>query len=61
VRAERDPGYGGTSIMIVEGALRLARDRDLGEAGVSTPAAALGLPFIERLRRRGFIFSAARV
>ena len=61
VRAERDPGYGGTSIMIVEGALRLAKDRDLGEAGVSTPAAALGLPLVERLRRRGFIFSAARV
>jgi short subunit dehydrogenase-like uncharacterized protein len=61
VRAERDPGYGGTAIMIVEGALRLAKDQDLGAPGVTTPAAALGLPLVERLRRRGFTFSAARM
>ncbi len=61
VRAERDPGYGGTAIMIVEGALRLATDVDLGAAGVTTPAAALGVPLVERLRRRGFHFDVARV
>jgi short subunit dehydrogenase-like uncharacterized protein len=61
VRVERDPGYGATAIMVVESALRLAQDTDLGDAGVTTPAAALGLPLVERLRRRGFTFSVARV
>lgn len=61
VSVPRDPGYGGTAIMIVEGALRLAKDSDLGAPGVTTPAAALGLPLAERLRRRGFTITAARV
>jgi short subunit dehydrogenase-like uncharacterized protein len=47
--------------MIVEAALHLAAANDLGEPGVTTPAAALGLPYVERLRRHGFSFAARRV
>jgi short subunit dehydrogenase-like uncharacterized protein len=48
VKGERDPGYGATAAMITEAALTLAND-DLGPPGVSTPAAALGLPYLDRL------------
>ncbi len=61
VKADKDPGYGGTACMIVEAALHLAAANDLGEPGVTTPAAALGLPYVERLRRHGFSFAARRV
>jgi short subunit dehydrogenase-like uncharacterized protein len=62
VKAQKDPGYGATGDMIVESALRLLDDEaSLGSAGVTTPAAALGLPLVERLRRRGMTFDVERL
>jgi short subunit dehydrogenase-like uncharacterized protein len=62
VKAKKDPGYGATGDMIVESALRLLDDEaSLGDAGVTTPAAALGLPLVERLRRRGMTFDVERL
>jgi short subunit dehydrogenase-like uncharacterized protein len=50
VTGDRDPGYGSTAKMISEAAICLS---ELGEdvgGGFWTPASALGLPLIERLR-----------
>ncbi|MDN5563168.1 MAG: saccharopine dehydrogenase NADP-binding domain-containing protein [Luteococcus sp.] len=58
VADERDPGYEGTAVMIGEAALALAAGQGL-TTGVSTPAAALGLPYAQRLRERGFTITGA--
>lgn len=52
VKGDRDPGYGGTSKMISESALCLARDvgRDRTPGGVWTPGAAMGEALIARLQ-----------
>jgi short subunit dehydrogenase-like uncharacterized protein len=54
-----DPGYGSTSRMLGQAALSLACDDDAlpRMAGVLTPATALGMPLVERLRRVGLTFS----
>jgi len=54
VKGERDPGYGSTCRMISESALCLLNDVDhtATPGGVWTPAAALGLALIGRLRAR---------
>lgn len=54
VTGDRDPGYGSTSKMIGEAAISLARDIDHARTpgGVWTPAAAMGLPLVERLRAK---------
>lgn len=59
VIGNKDPGYGGTAIMMGEAALCLALDRDATPsiAGVLTPATALGVPLIERLRAAGMTFT----
>lgn len=57
VAARRDPGYGGTAVMIAQGALALAAGEAL-DSGVSTPAVALGLPYAQRLREQGFELTA---
>lgn len=46
-----DPGYGETATMLSEAALLLTTGTHPG--GVSTPAAALGLPLVARLRAAG--------
>lgn len=53
VRGDRDPGYGGTSKMISEAALCLAREvgRDRTAGGVWTPGAAMGETLIQRLQQ----------
>jgi short subunit dehydrogenase-like uncharacterized protein len=58
IRGEKDPGYGGTAIMLSEAAMTLAVDREQvsGPGGVLTPAVALGEPLIERLRDAGMTF-----
>lgn len=58
VRAERDPGYGATAIMLGESAVCLAQDRAaLRESGgVLTPATAMGTPLLARLRAAGLTF-----
>lgn len=56
VHADRDPGYGATAIMLGETGLALV-DGPQGEPGVTTPAAALGRPLVERLNRAGVTFT----
>jgi short subunit dehydrogenase-like uncharacterized protein len=55
VEGQRDPGYGETAKMLGESALCLALDRShLPEnAGVLTPASAMGSALVRRLRRAG--------
>jgi short subunit dehydrogenase-like uncharacterized protein len=63
VRGTSDPGYGETAKMLSETALCLSRDeppgsRGSGTGGVLTPAAAMGLRLVERLRAVGMTFEA---
>jgi len=60
IAVDLDPGYGATARMLAESALCLARDEADGlPGGVLTPASALGMPLVERLRGAGFTFDAA--
>jgi short subunit dehydrogenase-like uncharacterized protein len=56
VRAQGDPGYAATAVMLGEAALSLALDGDRlpAAAGVLTPATGLGDALVERLRARDF-------
>lgn len=58
VRGEKDPGYGGTAIMLAESAICLAQDQSkLPEHfGVITPSVGIGQTLIERLRAAGMTF-----
>jgi short subunit dehydrogenase-like uncharacterized protein len=51
-----DPGYGETAKMLAESALCLAFDDLPATSGQVTPAAAIGVPLIERLRTAGLTF-----
>jgi len=58
VRGEKDPGYGGTAIMLGEAAVCLALDgAELEGGGVLTPATAMGQTLVERLRAAGMTFT----
>jgi len=64
----RDPGYWGTSRMVLEAGLALAlqqseldADPSLLKGGVLTPASALGLVLIERLKVAGLTFQIKEV
>jgi short subunit dehydrogenase-like uncharacterized protein len=61
VSAQGDPGYKATSVMLGEAGLCLALDGSKlpDRAGVLTPATAMGMPLVERLRAAGFTFEAA--
>ena len=63
VAAPYDPGYSGTAIMLGQAALALAEDDPgLPEAdGVLTPASALGMPLVHRLRAHGFTLDVTRL
>ncbi len=56
VEDRRDPGYGSTAVMLSESALCLARDSLRTPGGVLTPAAAMGMTLVERLRTAGMTF-----
>ena len=58
VRGTNDPGYGETAKMLSESALCLVDDAaDLPERfGILTPASAMGMKLVERLRRAGMTF-----
>lgn len=56
VAGDLDPGYGQTAVMIGETSLALARDTLPERGGVLTPASALGMPLVERLRAAGMTF-----
>lgn len=62
VTGQGDPGYKATSGLIGEAGLCLALDGDKlpDAAGVLTPATAMGMPLVERLRAAGFTFDAER-
>lgn len=51
ITGDQDPGYGSTSKMLSECAVCLARDDLSDVGGVLTPAAAMGAPLIDRLRK----------
>lgn len=60
MRAQGDPGYKATAIMLGESALALALDRDRlpDRAGVLTPAVAMGDVLIDRLQAAGLVVEA---
>ncbi len=51
ITGDRDPGYGSTAKMLGESAVCLAKDAIPVAGGFWTPAAALGEPLLERLRK----------
>jgi short subunit dehydrogenase-like uncharacterized protein len=53
VAAKGDPGYGATAVLFGESALCLALDSLETPAGVLTPATAMGMTLVDRLRRAG--------
>jgi short subunit dehydrogenase-like uncharacterized protein len=60
VAAKGDPGYKATAVMLGQAGLCLAFDGSSlpDRAGVLTPATAMGMPLVERLRAAGFTFEA---
>ena len=58
VADKRDPGYGSTAVMLSEAALCLAlQGEELEtEGGILTPASAMGMRLVERLRAAGLTF-----
>src|SRR5262249_15231800 len=58
VAGRRDPGYGGTAKMLAESAMCLAKDgeRLAPRFGVLTPATAMGMRLVERLRKADLTF-----
>jgi short subunit dehydrogenase-like uncharacterized protein len=58
VVGQKDPGYGGTAIMLGEAALSLVLDRDKlpARAGILTPSTAMGQVLIDRLVAAGMTF-----
>ncbi len=61
VRAQGDPGYQATAVMLGESALGLVLDRDRlpPRAGVLTPATAFGTTLADRLRAAGQEYAVA--
>ena len=51
-----DPGYKSTSMFLVESAISLLNNSDIGEYGVLTPATGLGDDLIIRLKDQGVLF-----
>jgi short subunit dehydrogenase-like uncharacterized protein len=56
VAAKGDPGYAATAVLFGESALCLALHELGTPAGVLTPASAMGMSLVERLRRAGHTF-----
>ena len=63
VDADKDPGYTGTAVMMVQAALALALDEDRlpDMSGVLTPATGIGGVLIERLVAQGFTFDTEQL
>ncbi|MBW2523018.1 MAG: saccharopine dehydrogenase NADP-binding domain-containing protein [Deltaproteobacteria bacterium] len=58
VEGTNDPGYGETAKMLAESAILLAEQRPAEPAGgILTPAVALGMDLVERLRAAGMTFA----
>ncbi|MBN8228511.1 saccharopine dehydrogenase NADP-binding domain-containing protein [Corallococcus macrosporus] len=58
VASSGDPGYAATARMLAESALCLAFDTIPKRGGVLTPASAMGMVLVERLRKAGMTFEA---
>lgn len=56
VNGNQDPGYAETSKMLAESAICLALDSLPSSGGILTPAVALGLPLVKRLRAAAMTF-----
>lgn len=58
VKGHKDPGYGETAKMFGESALCLALDGAelASDGGILTPATAMGMTLVDRLRRAGMVF-----
>ena len=56
IKGINDPGYGETAKMLGESALCLAQDELPARGGILTPAVAMGMPLVERLRAAGMTF-----
>jgi short subunit dehydrogenase-like uncharacterized protein len=61
IEGKSDPGYGETAKMLGESALCLALDEETlpARAGVLTPATAMGMRLVERLRTAGMVFDVS--
>ncbi len=59
VGGDNDPGYRDTATMLAESAVCLARDELASDGGVITPAVAMGMRLVERLRKAGIMFEVA--
>ena len=63
-KAQGDPGYAATAVMLGEAGLALALNRDAlppSGGGVLTPATGIGDAYVERLRAAGIEVSATRI
>lgn len=63
IAGNKDPGYGQTAVMLAESAMCLAKDVEGKDAiperfGVLTPATAMGMPLVKRLRAAGMTLEA---
>ncbi|MBX3225793.1 MAG: saccharopine dehydrogenase NADP-binding domain-containing protein [Labilithrix sp.] len=60
VAGDKDPGYGGTAIMLAESAMCLAKDEaSLPQRwGILTPATGMGMQLVKRLRAAGMTLEA---
>jgi short subunit dehydrogenase-like uncharacterized protein len=63
VKAQGDPGYAATAVMLGESALALTQDRERlpDRAGVLTPATGLGTVLADRLRAAGQTYDVERL
>lgn len=59
VGLDLDPGYMGTALMLVQSAICLL-ETEKKRAGVLTPATAMGMDLVERLRSAGMTFDVTR-
>jgi short subunit dehydrogenase-like uncharacterized protein len=58
IAGNKDPGYGQTAVMLAESAICLAKDALAERYGVLTPATAMGMPLVTRLRAAGMTLEA---
>ena len=56
VKDQRDPGHGSTAMMLGEAVQSLAFDALESQPGILTPAAAMGMTLVQRLRAAGMTF-----
>ena len=61
VKGTSDPGYGETAKMLSESAVCLAKDDLPRVGGVLTPAVAMGMRLVERLRAAGMTFEVGNL